>query len=327
VNRQPITSFLEIIKNTHMKNNKNIDNLVDLYTGKLMDLLVKGFTRKERSYGFEYEFISDKPLSKEDMEGVYKVLADCGFLYDGAIYASESGMYITIEPGGQIEYCSPPILGEDSRKFRKLISIIQETNKAIKDSLGIEYMGTGYIPNRGDVPMILEAQRYQDLHDRMLISGTRGREMMKGTASIHLHARILDMDDLVPLFGRVLELSLSNEFKMSSDRRDIWDNTDPARCGQPVKDFQSKKDPESLLREIVRFDMTADDIRENVPFPGKQDTSFDAFLYHMTTIFTDIRLNLKGPTWELRTLDGQPIPVFEQKWNEFINKIENVERF
>jgi len=44
----------------------------------------------------------------------------------------------------------------------------------------------------------------------------------------------------------------------------------------------------------------------------------------MTTIFTDIRLNMKGLTWELRTLDSQPLDVFKKKWKIFIRKIEDM---
>jgi glutamate--cysteine ligase len=307
-----------------MKIDKKIEDLIHSYTGKLIDLLREGFTENERSYGFEYEFISRKPLNYKDMQRVYDVLQANGFLKDGAVFLSDSGMYITIEPGGQIEYCSPPLLKGDLQRFDALIELIKETNRVIKESLGIDYISVGFIPNREGAPMILDAERYQHLHNRMLTSGTRGREMMKGTASIHLHARIIDMDDMVPLFGKFLDLSTSDAFKMSPDRRDIWDNTDPVRCGQPVNDLQRIKSPEALIKEIIRFVMNADDIRENVPFPMKEDTSFEAFLYHMTTIFTDIRLNLKGPTWELRTLDSQSIPVFEQKWKEFINTIENM---
>lgn len=312
------------IRNINMKNNNNVENLVETYTRDLMNLLEKGFSNKERTYGFEYEFISDKPLTKEDMSRVYEVLDDCGFKYDGLAYASETDMYITIEPGGQIEYCSPPLLKEDGETFQQLMGLIKETNNAIKDMLGIDYIGKGYIPNRVDAPMILDAKRYHHLHDRMLISGIRGREMMKSTASIHLHARILDMHDVIPLFNKFLELSKSHEFSMSSDRRDIWDNTDPVRSGQLVKDVHRIQTPEDLIHEIVRFTVNADDIGKNIPFLETEDTSFDAFLYHLTTIFTDIRLNLKGPSWELRTLDSQPVEIFEQKWKRFIIKIEEL---
>ena len=233
-----------------MKNNTKYENLIELYTGKLIDQLIKGFTGNERSYGFEYEFISSKPLNDKDMEGVYDVLPGCGFTADGAKFTSESGMYITIEPGGQIEYCSPPVLRAGDEHFKNLIEIIANTNKTIQESLGIEYIGTGYIPGRADAPMILDAERYRNLHARMMKTGTRGREMMKGTASIHLHARILDMEDIVSLFGRFLELSMSNEFKMSPDRRDIWNNTDPVRCGQPIQNFNNTIGPEKLIQEI-----------------------------------------------------------------------------
>ncbi len=307
-----------------MKNGKKIQTLMDVFTDKLMDLLIQKFSPGQRTYGFEYEFLSMQPLSPEDMERVYAVLPACGFTPDGPAFISASGMYITIEPGGQIEYCSPPLLKGDTQGFQQLTKMIQETNRTIRDRLGIEYIGTGYISDRVDAQMILKAQRYQNLHARMLRTGTRGREMMKGTASIHLHARILDMEDVIPLYKRFTELSLSDNFKMSADRRDIWNNTDPVRCGLPVKDPHRITRPKDLLYEIVRFAVMAEDIGENVPFPEKKDTRFEAFLYHMTTLFTDIRLNLKGPSWELRTLDSQPIDVFQKKWNTFINSIETM---
>jgi len=307
-----------------MKNDLKFKDITDEYAGRLMDLLRRGLIYKERTYGFEYEFISSRPLDKDDMKGVYSLLPDCGFSKEGAICTSPSGMYITIEPGGQIEYCSPPFKKGDNEGFHKILDTISATNRKIKEQLGIEYLSVGYIPGRGDAPMILEAARYENLHARMAVSGTRGREMMKGTASIHLHAQILDMDDMVPLYGKFIELSKSDAFKMSPDRRDIWNHTDPVRCGQPVKDITQVRGPEALIRELVGFAMHADDIGENVPFPKKEDHSFEAFLYHMTTMFTDIRLNMKGLTWELRTLDSLPVSVFEQKWKQFIEEIEGV---
>ncbi|MBS0013128.1 MAG: hypothetical protein KFF46_04080, partial [Desulfobacterales bacterium] len=54
------------------------------------------------------------------------------------------------------------------------------------------------------------------------------------------------------------------------------------------------------------------------------DTSFETFLYHMTTIFTDVRFNLKGTTLELRTLDSMPMDAFRQRWLQFISKTAQV---
>jgi len=308
-----------------MKNNNKFENLVHLYTQNLLDLLKSEFTDDERSYGFEYEFISTRPLTPEDMKHIYRFLSSCGFHPNGDILLSDSGMYITFEPGGQIEYCSPPVLKADDIGFHRLMRIIAYTNKAIKEALGIEYVGRGYIPGRADAPMILKAKRYHYLHGRMMQSGTRGREMMKGTASIHLHARILNMEDVVPLYKLFRELSQSEEFKMSPERRDIWNHTDPSRCGLAVKTVQNINTPEDLIKEMVRFAVKADDIEENIPFAEKKDTRFDEFLYHMTTMFTDVRLNMKGPSWELRTLDSLPLVEFEKKWKTFIRIIENAE--
>jgi hypothetical protein len=45
----------------------------------------------------------------------------------------------------------------------------------------------------------------------------------------------------------------------------------------------------------------------------------------MTTLFTDVRFNLKGPTLELRTLDSIPINEFIPKWNIFISSLETLQ--
>ena len=65
------------------------------------------------------------------------------------------------------------------------------------------------------------------------------------------------------------------------------------------------------------------DIGENRPFADTNDVTFDKFLYHLTTIFTDVRLNLKGPSLELRTLDSLPLSEFMGKWDLFVSVFEH----
>jgi len=61
---------------------------------------------------------------------------------------------------------------------------------------------------------------------------------------------------------------------------------------------------------------------EDVPFADSSDVSFDAFLCHMTTLFTDVRFNLKGPTLELRTMDSMPLEGFRRRWHLFVSLLE-----
>ena len=74
----------------------------------------------------------------------------------------------------------------------------------------------------------------------------------------------------------------------------------------------------------MQFALEADTLKENIPFIEKGDASFDEFFYHLTTIFTDVRLNLKRNTVEMRTLDSMQPELFEEKWRQFILTLQEV---
>lgn len=298
--------------------------LIKNYSARVLETIRRHTVTGPRTYGFEYEFLPETPLSLDIMEQIYKFLPSCGFLPEGDRFMSSSGIYLTFEPGGQIEYHSKPMPGWDEGRFREIIALFGDTNKAILEELGVNYLGMGYLPDRGEAPLCLTSKRYRNLHARMKRCGARGREMMKGTASIHLHVGIRHVQELVPLFHKLCELSSSQEFRMSPDRRDIWDNTDPGRCGDAVCRGGKFADPEELTRSLVQFALEADTIKENIPFVEKGDVTFDEFLYHLTTIFTDVRLNLKRNTVELRTLDSMQLELFEEKWRQFILILQEV---
>lgn len=291
------------------------------YAEKLFNLLNEKITNGPQTFGFEYEFMPLAPLNLDIMQQIYQFLPKTGFNRDNSSFVHESGMYIDFEPGGQIEFHSPPLLKEDNEKFNNCITRIKETVDAIKLNLGIEYIAQGYIPGRKDSPLCLDAERYINLHNRLAGSSTRGLEMMKGTASIHFHAGIRKIEDLPKIYNRLIQMSAMDDFKMGDDRRDIWNNTDPSRCGQP---FTINNNDTSLevIKKITDQALKAEHISENKPFMETDDLSFDAFMYHLTTIFTDIRINIKGPSIELRTIDSVPIDQFSQKWNEFISILE-----
>lgn len=298
--------------------------LEQCFTDQLVRLIDQRSTSNEpRTYGFEYEFISTRPLDPETMERLYGLLPECGFLPGEEGFSHPSGMIVTFEPGGQIEYQSPPLRARDDFMMEDSLQLIEETNQRISRKLHIEYMATGYIPGRGGAPLCLKAKRYQDLHARMPKSGPRGLEMMKGTASIHLHARICDSRELPPLYHRIRQIALMEEFKMGSDRRDIWNHTDPVRCGLPYR-VDKHSNARQVVAAFVRFALNADDIGKNIPFYKTDDLSFAAFQYHQTTIFTDVRLNIKGPSIELRTLDSMPFLPFKEKWKKFIHMLQNI---
>lgn len=297
-----------------------IQNFTQQYITHLSGLTGNG----PRTYGFEYEFLPRRPFSIEDMGRVACLLPDIGFETDGGEFKAKNGLRVNFEPGGQIEYNSPPLLAGEDERFHSLLAAIDHNNLTIHQRLGIEYLGTGYLPGRADAPLCLSADRYIKLHSRLAKVDTRGLEMMKGTASIHLHVVISNLHELLPLFHVFCRLSTSPEFKMSPARRDIWNHTDKTRCGIPPCCFAELETSEALIERLVQYSVDAEVLGEDVSFDRSTDPSFKAFLYHMTTLFTDVRFNLKGPTLELRTLDSMPTDQFSLKWKRFIALLEKI---
>lgn len=300
------------------------DELAETFCRRYIGTLSKSLPKQHRTYGFEYEFLPEKKLGIRDIDNIDRILENMGGEKIAGERMFENKMRVTFEPGGQIEYCSPPLLADDHEKLKSLIEFIDLLNNRIRHSLGINYMGVGYISGRANYPLCLRSTRYLQLHKRLSESGTRGHEMMKGTASIHLHVSIRFLDELLPLFYFLCGLSNSEAFGMSEQRRDIWDNTDPSRSGLPPCCLETLPSPEALIDRLVRYALEVVVLGEHVPFVKASDRSFDAFLYHMTTIFTDVRFNLKGPTLELRTLDSMPTEKFKQKWFDFIKLAKTI---
>ncbi len=298
--------------------------LIQEYTDKLLNKLSKEIKNRPRTYGFEYEFISESPLNPDLMEKLYEFLPECGFNLQGIFFLHENGMHITFEPGGQIEFNSTPLLPDDSDSFQENIDIIEKTNSDINKRLNINFIAKGYLPGRADSPLCLTTERYKNLHARLQKSGTRGLEMMKGTASIHLHAAICSIDEIPDLFICSRELSQSEDFKMQPERRDIWNNTDLCRCVMPNTSINKNSTPRFLIEEFIRYAFDAVEINKNIPFKDLESQSFDSLIYHMTTIFTDVRLNMIVPSIELRTLDTIPLKAFEPKWKKFTTIMDNI---
>lgn len=293
-------------------------SLAETFCRHYLETLSRHLPKKHRTYGFEYEFLPGQMLGVADMVRIDMLLEKMGGEKIAGDRLFENGMRVTFEPGGQIEYCSPPVLADDHEKIDIFLAFISHVNDEIHQRLGIHYRAVGYIPGRANFPLCLRSARYLQLHKRLSKSGSRGHEMMKGTASIHLHVSISRLEEMLPLFYFFCDLAGSGAFGMSEARRDIWRHTDPSRCGEPPCCTENLSSPEQLIDRLIRYALQVVVLGEQVPFEKASDRSFSAFLYHMTTIFTDVRFNLKGPTLELRTLDSMPPGRFREKWLAFV---------
>ena len=101
-------------------------------------------------------------------------------------------------------------------------------------------------------------------------------------------------------------------------------HTDSTRCGTPPCCFEQLDSSEGLIKRLIHYALQAEVLGEDVAFFNSSNLSFDTFLYHMTTLFTDVRFNLKGPTLELRTMDSMPLEQFRSRWKRFVVLLENI---
>ena len=290
------------------------------FTEKLIAHLENSLRPGPLTYGFEYEFIPELPMTLVQVTEIKQALPEMGFTAqeDGS-FKAEDGLDVSFEPGGQLEYGSPPLLAEDDN-FAVLVKHLTETNRIILERFGVRYQALGYAPGRATAPLCIDGDRYLAMHEFFTDNGGRGREMMKGTASIQLHVRLRSLDEVVPLFKVFNKLAQTSAFAMSADRRAIWDATDVSRCLLP--EIMEVNDVGGLLAHLVGHALRALDFSRRVPFYALEKPSFEHFLEHLTTMFTDVRLNLKGPTFELRTMDSLPAVEFEKRWYYFIREIE-----
>jgi len=296
-------------------------NIFHDYTNLLFIKIEESLGSSHSTYGFEFEFLPDRIMDLDQMEKLHSFLQKEGLIKDESRFIAEKELAITFEPGGQIEYSSPPVIIENIKQFENILEQVQHINSMILKRLNIKYLPTDYIPDRSYAPLCLKGERYINLHKRLGSSGTMGREMMKGTASVHLHTGLMSMDE-IPLIYKTLSLmAKSRDFGMSQKRREIWENTDPLRCNMPEIDFDNT-DARGILGKIVHHALSAPDLYTNIPAYKMDNLTFDYFLIHLSTIFTSVRLNMKGPTFELRTLDSMPVQKMFEKLKLFIEILE-----
>ncbi len=282
-------------------------------------------SRSTRTFGFEYELLGEKPLSKSDLKNVRSCLPQLGFRERDGLTINDTGMYITFEPGGQIEFSSPPLKPDDLTTFDLLSGQIREAVDFIRINTGINYLAVDYIPGRDSAPMLLEAQRYKNLHELLGRTSDRGRDMMKGTAAIHFHVALCGTEELLRLWEFMCALSRDEGYAMGTQRRDIWNRTDPSRCGLTCSGAENISSSEELLKKLIEFALNALDLDTGVPFGSiTPSPDFSEFLVHFTTIFTDVRLNTKGMTLELRTPDSRPLHHFRGAWITFLDMVQRM---
>ena len=227
-------------------------------------------------------------------------------------FSLSQGGTLTFEPGGQLEYSSPPCRSA-SALLHLLRSIIPPLRAAASWE-GIDLLPLGMDPfNTADeAPMLIHATRYQRMADYLARKGPDGARMMRQTAAFQV---ALDFDDEPWLRWRVLNAAapfVTAIFANSpiyahertghlSTRAHVWRMLDPLRTGIPY-------DESAPVQAYLAFALDAPAIL--LPTVGGEYRPFGEWLTraqltagewqdHLSTLFPEVRprghLELRSP--------------------------------
>lgn len=217
-------------------------------------------------------------------------------------FITRSGGRVTFEPGGQIEYASPP-----ADSLRRLVADLRGVTEAITarmDAHGIALVATGIDPLNAieDVPLQLDGERYRRMDAHFASIGPHGARMMRQTASIQISLdagerpfeRWTLLNALAPWLVAIFANSpryAGVESGHQSLRRHVWGELDPSRTGlawdrdEPVEAYaQFALDAVDILHggKVPPFDRFGTVIADGRLPP-------DGLAGHLSTLFPEVR--------------------------------------
>ena len=151
--------------------------------------------------------------------------------------------YYSIEPGGQIEWASTPQrslhdLQIELNNHQKRLNHLLTNYQLETIDLAVEPI---YLPNEID---FIDHKKYKLMHELFIRTGKHGSWMMRNTTSIQINIDILSKTDaeemafLADCLTPFCALMFANGPFMagkpannSNHRYNIWNDTDPSRCG------------------------------------------------------------------------------------------------
>lgn len=224
------------------------------------------------------------------------------------------GGIVTFEPGGQIEYSTPPM-----RSAGALLDLLQRVIvplRAAAAAEGIALLAVGIDPYNAieQVPLMLHVDRYERMTEYFAQRHPAGARMMRQTAAFQVS---LDMGDAPWLRWRVLNAAApyflaifanspvyAGELTMSpSARATVWRALDPLRTGMPY-------DEERPVQAYLDFALGAPAML--LPTVDGRHRSFGEWLdtgtptvadwhEHLSTLFPEVR---PRGHFELRSCDA-----------------------
>jgi glutamate--cysteine ligase len=247
-----------------------------LPAGEVKDL-VAWFREREHpptewKVGIEYETLAEvagsvDPVPFEGPRGVEAALRAFSrwgyepFEEEGhAIAAQRGGLTVSIEPGGQMELSGRPF--HDVHVVAEELDRHLDMGRAIGADLGIEFLAAGYRPwGTPDTARWVPKARYAAMRPFLAARGRLAPDMMSMTASAQASFDFGSERDA----GEKLRLALAAQPAVvalmanspmvngaqvgwKSFRTEVWNHTDPARCGLLPFAFEPGFEAETYLR-------------------------------------------------------------------------------
>jgi len=228
-------------------------------------ILSKTVDKDRRKVGIEVEcFVYTKNYKRLSVNPSNEYSAT-DLLHDlSNISKKKNGSY-SLEPGGQIEWSSPPFA--DVRDLEQSIHSYKKSIDSVLEKRGLIplYMGVEPFCDPDSIDLI-KHKKYQLMNLNMEKRGTLGKWMMRNTSSIQVNYDIIDENDLAeivfiadcihPISAYLFSNSpfqLGKPVGKNNLRNHIWENTDTTRCRTL---FDHKIDhPNQLLDLYIKFMM------------------------------------------------------------------------
>ena len=177
-----------------------------------------------------------------------------------------NGIY-TLEPGGQLEWSSPPF--QDLNSLNIALDIHRQSLKKVVSDHNLDIISFGVEPNfdPDDIDLI-DQLKYQLMDLNMEKSGTMGKWMMRNTASIQINFDVTgskEMEEMTfiadCLHPVAAYLFANSPYKKglpvgkNNLRNIIWEKTDNARCRNLIDHRISS--PEELIDRYIDYVISA----------------------------------------------------------------------
>lgn len=217
-------------------------------------------------------------------------------------FALPDGGTLTFEPGGQLEYSSPPC-----RSASALLSLLKSVVLPLRAAAageGITLLAVGIDPANGidGAPLLLRTRRYERMAEYLARRGPAGARMMRQTAAFQV---AVDLDDEPWLRWQVLNAAApymvaifansaiyaGRDTGSVSARAQVWRELDPTRTGLPY-------DAHRPLAAYLQFALEAPAILlpavdgEHIRFGewlARTDLTLEEWHDHLTTLFPEVR--------------------------------------